>query len=111
MGVPLFGKHTNFTKRQIATDSFMQRSGTFYTIELTLGTPGQMVPVNFDTGSSELWVNPVCAQSTTPDFCDAQPRFTESSTLVDLGATGHVTYGTGYADFYYVADYVAIGCK
>ncbi|KAK3304875.1 aspartic peptidase domain-containing protein [Chaetomium strumarium] len=108
-GAPLFGKHTNFTKRQVDTDSFARLSGTLYTIELTLGTPGQKVPVNFDTGSSELWVNPVCAQSTTPDFCNAQPRFTESSTLVDLGVTGGVTYGTGYADFYYVSDYVAIG--
>jgi hypothetical protein len=110
-GGALFGKHSNVTKRQIGTDSFGQRSGTLYTIELTLGTPGQVVPVQFDTGSSELWVNPVCSQSTTPAYCDAQPRFTASSTLNDLGHQGHVTYGTGYADFEYVSDYVSIGCK
>ncbi|KAK3906135.1 aspartic peptidase domain-containing protein [Staphylotrichum tortipilum] len=104
-----FGKHSNATKRQIGTDSFAKRSGTAYIIELTLGTPGQTVPVQFDTGSSELWVNPVCSKSTTPAFCDAQPRFTTSTTLVDLKAQGSVTYGTGYANFEYMADYVAIG--
>lgn len=109
-GGPIFGKHSNFTKRQIDTGSLAQRSGTLYTIEVTLGTPGQTVPVQFDTGSSELWVNPVCSKSTTPNFCNAQPRFTESSTLVDLGVQGQVTYGTGYTDFEYVADYVGIGC-
>lgn len=103
-----FGKHS---KRQISSDTFSSRSGTAYIIELTFGTPGQTVPVQFDTGSSELWVNPVCSKSTTPDFCNAQPRFTFSTSSVDLGVQGSVTYGTGYADFEYMADYVAIGCK
>ena len=107
-GAPLFGKHS---KRQIDTDSSIQQSGTLYTINLSLGTPGQTVPVQFDTGSSELWVNPVCSKSTTPDFCNAQPRFTDSATFVDLGVQGSVTYGTGYADFEYGTDYVGIGCK
>lgn len=107
----LFGKHSNITKRQIATDSFIQRSGTLYTIELNIGTPGQIVPVQFDTGSSELWVNPVCSESTTPEWCSKQGRFTESTSLQDVGAEGMVKYGTGYAKFNYVVDYVAIGCK
>lgn len=110
-GGPLFGKHSNITKRQIGTDSIAQRSGTLYTVNLVLGTPGQSVPVQFDTGSSELWVNPVCSKSTTPAFCQAQQRFTSSSTLVNLGVEGSVKYGTGYADFTYVSDYVGIGCK
>jgi len=101
-----FGKHS---KRQTDVDSSYQRTGTLYTINLTLGTPGQVVPVQFDTGSSELWVNPVCSKSTTPDFCNAQPRFTESSTIEDLGVEGSVTYGTGFADFEYVADFVGVG--
>ncbi|KAL2139257.1 hypothetical protein VTI28DRAFT_5444 [Corynascus sepedonium] len=108
-GNVLFGKHSNFTKRQTDTGISGQRSGTIYTIELTLGTPGQKVPVQFDTGSAELWVNPVCSQSNTPEYCAAQPRFTESSTLVELDQQGNVVYGTGYANFEYVADYVAVG--
>jgi hypothetical protein len=110
-GGPLFGKHSNITKRQIGTDSLAQRSGTLYTIDLVLGTPGQTVPVQFDTGSSELWVNPDCSKSTTPAFCSAQPRFTTSTTLQNLGVQGSVTYGTGYAHFTYFSDYVGIGCK
>ena len=105
-GAPLFGKHT---KRQEEVGSLAGQSGTLYTINLILGTPGQSVPVQFDTGSSELWVNPVCSKSTTPAYCSAQPRFTTSTTLVDLGVQGHVTYGTGYADFEYVTDYIGIG--
>lgn len=111
LGAPLFGRHSNLTKRQIETDSVAQRSGTLYTIEISLGTPGQTVPVLFDTGSSELWVNPFCAKSSTPDFCHAQPRYNESSTMVDLKTRGHMSYGTGYADYDYVTDYVGIGCK
>ncbi|KAL2018656.1 hypothetical protein VTK56DRAFT_491 [Thermocarpiscus australiensis] len=105
-GAPLFGKHS---KRQLETPTASQLSGTLYTIDLTLGTPGQTVPVQFDTGSSELWVNPVCSKSSTPDFCNAQPRFTNSTTLADLDQQGSVTYGTGFADFEYVSDYVSIG--
>jgi hypothetical protein len=107
-GAPIIGK---YSKRQVEVGSLGQRSGTLYTINLILGTPGQVVPVQFDTGSSELWVNPVCSKSTTPAFCNAQPRYTLSSTSQDLGAIGHVTYGTGYVDFKYVADYVSVGSK
>ncbi|AEO62142.1 hypothetical protein MYCTH_2313164 [Thermothelomyces thermophilus ATCC 42464] len=109
LGNLLFGKHANITRRQIDTGIFDPLSGTLYTIELTLGTPGQTVPVQFDTGSDMLWVNPVCSKAAEPEFCAAQPRFTDSSTLVDFGEQGNITYGTGYAYYEYVADYVAIG--
>lgn len=109
-GGPLYGRHFNMTKRQVGTDSLAHDSGAFYTIDLVLGTPGQTVPVMFDTGSAELWVNPVCAESNAPEFCDAQPRFTNSTTVVDLGEQGSIRYGAGFASFEYVSDYVAIGC-
>ncbi|KAK3331431.1 aspartic peptidase domain-containing protein [Apodospora peruviana] len=105
-GAPIIGK---FAKRQVNTDSLAAMSGTLYTVNIGLGSPGQTVPVQFDTGSSELWVNPVCSKSTTPDFCNAQPRFTSSTTLVSYGVQGSVTYGTGYADFSYMSDYVRLG--
>jgi hypothetical protein len=110
---PLFGKHS---KRQQETGVVGKRHGTLYTIDLTFGTPGQAVPVAIDTGSSELWINPVCSKSSNPDFCNSQPRFTQSTTLVDYGVQGSITWsrgtdGAGYAQFEYVGDYVAAGCK
>lgn len=110
-GAPLAGRRA---RRQLATESIGQRSGTVYTINLVLGTPGQTVPVLVDTGSSELWVNPVCSKSLDPAFCNAQARFTTSNTLVQYGVQGSITWdhgigGSGYADFNYVGDYVGVG--
>ena len=105
-GANLIGKHA---KRQQSVGTLSRMSGTLYTINIGLGSENQIVPVQFDTGSSELWVNPVCSKSTTPSFCSSLPRFTLSNTLVDLNTQGGVTYGTGYTDFNYVYDYVNLG--
>lgn len=112
-GAPLVGRHA---KRQQGAESIDRRSGTLYTIDLRFGTPGQLVPVKVDTGSSELWTNPTCSKSSAPDFCRVMPRFTMSSTLVDLGAQGYISWARGNADdgdvnFQYVTDYVGIGCE
>ncbi len=107
-GGSVFGAHS---KRQIDTDIVGKRSGTLYTINLTFGTPGQLVPVHVDTGSSELWVNPNCGKSNSPAFCQTQPRFTYSTTLVDTGSMGTISYGTGSASVVYVADHLGVGRK
>lgn len=110
---PLFGNHS---KRQQETGVVAKRHGTLYIIDLTFGTPGQAVTVAIDTGLSELWTNPVCSKSSNPDFCNSQPRFTQSTTLVDYGVQGSITWsrgtdGAGDVDFEYVGDYVAVECK
>ncbi|KAK4185796.1 aspartic peptidase domain-containing protein [Podospora australis] len=104
---PVFSKH--FKRQSQTTPIVGKNSGTIYTIDLTFGTPGQTVPVEFTTGESELWVNPICAKADDPAFCQAQPRFTESSSLVDLGSYGQTTYAKGSVDFAYVSDYVSLG--
>ncbi|OAQ64839.1 secreted aspartic proteinase [Pochonia chlamydosporia 170] len=86
-----------------------EKSGFFYSIELQIGTPAQPVRVNFDTGSAELWINPVCSKSTDPTFCEKFGRFNGSQTFVDTNTTGQIRYGTGYAKLEYGYDYVQIG--
>ncbi|KAM0234576.1 hypothetical protein ACHAPO_006470 [Fusarium lateritium] len=97
------------TKRQNEVALESQQNGFFYSIDVTLGTPGQKVTVNLDTGSAELWVNPVCEKAQQPAFCAQFGHFGESSTFVDLNTTGGVVYGTGYAYWNYGYDHVIVG--
>lgn len=108
-GAPLMA--TDLSKRQLSSPAITKFGGAIYTIDVKLGTPGQSVPVQFDTGSSELVVNPTCSQSRHGEFCVSQPRFTMSSSLVDYGVQGGITYegGRGWANFEYIGDYVGIG--
>lgn len=86
-----------------------QLSGFFYSIQIQVGTPPQPVSVNFDTGSAELWINPVCRKSADPAFCQTLGRFNGSQTYVDTNITNRINYGTGFAQLEYGYDYVQIG--
>ncbi|PHH58721.1 hypothetical protein CDD80_2022 [Ophiocordyceps camponoti-rufipedis] len=96
-------------KRQQEVSLAPQKNGFFYSIELKLGTPAQAVSVNFDTGSDELWVNPVCDKSTDRAFCSSFGRFNGSQTFVDSKRNGTVNYGTGYAKVEYGYDFMQLG--
>ena len=98
-------------KRQDVSSLASRQTGSFYSIDLVLGMPGQTVSVNVDTGSSELWVNPECSTSYNPAYCESFGRFTESTTFHKTQNTGYIPYGTGFVDFAYGYDYVGVGCE
>lgn len=103
---------TDITKRQTSDTGLESRlTGTIYTIDVTLGTPGQTVSLQFDTGSSEMWMNPICSKSADPLLCVETGRFTASTSFVDLGVQGGIQYGIGYVEFEYGYDSVMIGGK
>ncbi|TQS32109.1 hypothetical protein Golomagni_07585, partial [Golovinomyces magnicellulatus] len=101
-------KHSK-SKRQQAADITSRQTGYFYTIELKMGTPGQAVHVNFDTGSSDLWVNPNCAKANNETYCKSFGQFGGSSSFVDQKQSNTLAYGTGTAEIEYGYDYVTVG--
>ncbi|KJZ71445.1 hypothetical protein HIM_09169 [Hirsutella minnesotensis 3608] len=96
-------------RRQTDVALASQKTGFFYSIEVKLGTPPQAVSVNLDTGSDELWVNPMCNKSTDPTFCQSFGRFNGSQTFVDVKRNSTIQYGTGFAELEYGYDFVQIG--
>lgn len=106
----------DWIKRQNAVQLEDQRTGTLYTIDLGIGTPSQDVSVILDTGSSELWVSPNCAaagSASNTAFCKTLPQFdpNASTSLVDTGVSGEISYGKGHVDLEYVSDFVRVGCR
>ena len=88
-----------------------QKTGLMYTIDVTIGTPGQKVSVQFDTGSPNLWVNPQCSTAPNKELCTKFGQFTHSTTLVDLKQSGQLRYNIGRVNVEWVYDYVNIGSK
>ncbi|EDV45357.1 lysosomal aspartic protease [Drosophila erecta] len=72
---------------------------------ISIGTPGQYFLVQFDTGSSNLWVP---GSSCTSTACEDHQVFNEnqSTTYVANGTTFSITYGTGSVSGYLSVDNV-----
>jgi hypothetical protein len=103
-----YGSDSN-SKRQFGVPSNPQVIGNYYTIDIRIGTPGQTVSVAIDTGSDELWVNPICVKSNYPTLCLESGRFTASSTYFSYNVQGGKQYPWGYVEFEYGADFIGIG--
>ncbi|KAF8861487.1 acid protease [Acephala macrosclerotiorum] len=82
-----------------------------YSITITLGTPPQTQYVDLDTGSNELWVNPLCSTSYYPAGCAANGAYTPgtSSTGHNLGTSFSINYGIGSVSGIYYTDNMTMG--
>ncbi|KAK1833961.1 aspartic peptidase domain-containing protein [Podospora conica] len=84
--------------------------GIAYSIPLEIGTPPQTVMVFMDTGSYELWVNPRCNTSASPEICANHGQYyPDKSNTSKFVANGfHVKYGMGEAVGHYFRDVIGI---
>ncbi|KAI1433806.1 aspartic peptidase domain-containing protein [Xylaria sp. CBS 124048] len=93
--------------------------GAAYLAELEIGSTRdggkQFVDVLIDTGSFELWVNPVCSASNMPELCDSfghyDPELSTTGRKVDDDGF-KITYGAGtVTGAYYRDDLYVSGVK
>ncbi|RYP05267.1 hypothetical protein DL764_003928 [Monosporascus ibericus] len=100
-------KPLSVSKRQEDTDvPLYDVSEVSYLVELSIGTPGQSVKVAVDTGSSELWVDPVCQTSQSlsqVEECIANGIYDpyQSDTFEDLNSNNTIPYGIGIVQIEY----------
>lgn len=84
-----------------------------YLIELKIGTPGQPVKVAIDTGSDELWVNPVCSSVKDKDqktecVDNGQYSVKQSTTAQKSTSSKNIPYGKGDVNIQYYRDSISI---
>merc|ERR1719428_136831 len=80
------------------------RYGTSYWAEMTIGTPEQQFTALFDTGSSNVWVPSIDADTDKNRFDGSR-----SSTFVDLQDPVSMTYGTGSCQGTAGHDFITVG--
>ena len=66
-----------------------------------------------DTGSSDFWVDPQCANAQDAAFCAQFPEYdpSKSSTVYDAGEELNNTYGIGAVIGEFLIDAVVIGSR
>ncbi|CAK7245159.1 MAG: hypothetical protein STHCBS139747_006728 [Sporothrix thermara] len=84
-----------------------------FMIPLMIGLPQQMVRLELDTGSSEMWVNPNCStvvDEASQELCESVWPFepSESISLVNTNESTVLEYKRGKAEVEYVLDDVAM---
>ncbi|TLS22118.1 uncharacterized protein PpBr36_09250 [Pyricularia pennisetigena] len=102
---PILKRNTDVTIYNISSISYL--------IQLSIGTPGQQVKVAIDTGSDELWVNPVCSAVKSQDQkaeCVANGQYNpgQSSTAQASTTSNNIPYGKGDVNITYYKDSVSI---
>lgn len=77
---------------------------------VSIGSNGQTVSLQIDTGSSDTWVNPNCTNSAWASYCNTQARYnpSTSTTSNNTGSTLKIGYGLGSVDGKYYTDSVTV---
>jgi len=77
---------------QTATEALVDYQDDFWYGNIEVGYPPQKFQVDFDTGSSDLWLVSTLCNSTN---CDGRALYDPgaSSTAIDLKKTSNITYG------------------
>jgi Eukaryotic aspartyl protease len=81
---------------------------------VSIGSVPDVVTVQLDTGSSQLWVNPNCVTAggaADVAYCNSLKRYdpTKSATSKNLGIPFDLSYGSGEAVGFYYTDDIMIG--
>lgn len=84
----------------------IQNNNTRCLVSVGTSAQPQKVDVLLDTGSFELWVNPDCAKSNEPNFCQTFGQYdpNKSSTAKSLGQPYKIQYGSGSTSGTYYTD-------
>jgi len=104
-------------KRQVTSSSIQETPITnqvyFYTVDVSIGTPGQAIQMQIVTGSTDTYVfngsSPICTQagSSCPS---ASYNFQNSSTFHQIGLPFNLTFGNGLdVAGSYITDSLEIG--
>lgn len=87
----LTGLDSETTTRIIPLKNY---KNTQYVGQIDIGTPGQTIPVIFDTGSANLWVtSALCPDASCKSHISYDRK--KSNTWKHLGLKAEITFGTG----------------
>ncbi|KAF4984908.1 hypothetical protein FDECE_16988 [Fusarium decemcellulare] len=102
------------SKRDVDTEvTLYNYTNWAYSVELSIGSPAQQIRLQIDSGSSETWVNPNCANAgsaANQQLCKSwgQYDFSKSKTGTNLHWQNTLAYGSGGTKVAYIADNVSI---
>jgi hypothetical protein len=89
--------HMTLMRRDESPSSNLIDIRIAYVATPSIGNPPQDMGLVIDTGSSWVWVNPICFYARNPSICDSFPQYdpSKSSPL-----PGRVPFIDGYRDYY-----------